>query len=488
MMFNAIYPLRGTFSTEDLNWEIQRLFSGDPRNFSLEEDSEGLIWNKNRVNPKIIHLYFPDPPEPVPDTASEAEEDGIFQFPREKRKEVWVPEPLFYRTEAINGRWVAAPNHGCYVTPGGLNGDIETLFLQETYAILERYIVTENPKAEDTPMEFDHYETPDGKIIITDLRRYTERLRIPSEIDHKPVAFANIPYSRKVRHLRELIVEEGVQRIEFCWTIPELDEIELPSSTMLVQPPDYLYLTHWYQKQPEGEIYFANWYISHKGPILEDRTLRIQEGTLGVISNADRDIEWRKIVLPPSVTYLGSGAFSLSRETAQVSSSKALAAAFNPFLYEPDDIADDDTTTPFRCESGKVLYDLCSKCGQLRPYLRAGYYPLPPKLFYRDHHWFAEFRLTREDHARRPYRAIFSLVDGKLHNPPTKVNHLGLSSDCLTEEYKFPAYLRSIEYLDYGAHLVMVNSEADPEEQELELLDTWWRILVPEWRYVYELD
>lgn len=486
MMFNAIYPLRGIFSTEELNWEIQRFFSDDPRSFSLEEDREGLIWNMNRVNPMIIHLFFPHPPEPVPDTASEAEEDGIFRFPREKKgqKEVWVPEPYFYRTDATNGRWVAAPSHGCYVTPGGLNGNIETLFLQEDYAVWEQYVVTEDPEAEDTPMEFDYYQAG-GKVMITDVRKYTERLLIPSEIDHKPVALASIPYSQKVRHLRELVVQEGVQRLDFCWSIFELEEIELPASTMLVQPPDHISFTQWYQKQSEGAIYLADWYLGYKGPVPENRALRLKEGTLGVISNCDRGIPWGQIILPASVTYLGSGAFSLSCETAQVvSSSKTLGAAFDPFVYEEPTIADD--RIPLRCERGKALYDLCSRCSELQPYWRAGFYPLPPKLHYRDNNWIAEFRFLHDSHPRRSCRAVFSLENGKLLNPPTKVKHLGLCSDYWTEDYLHPAYLRHKEYYDHCAYLAKSTMSA-PKEQELQRLEAWWKKLVPK-QYVYELD
>lgn len=475
MVFNAIYPLRGIFSTRELNWEIRRFFRNHEKEFCLEENDQGLLWNGRLLTPEIRHIYVPDPQAKIPESAN-AQSSEQMTGEKKEMKEVWVQYPRLFRSERTRWCWVAAPMDSCYAKTGALGSYIETLFLQEDFAVLEIYVVTDDPTAEDSPMEFEFYEAPDGSVMISDINRYTERLTIPSEINHKPVAWAAIPYSWKVRHLRELVVQEGVKRIDFTWSIPELEKIVLPASTALIRQPDLIHFSKWYKNQPVGPVYLANWYLGYKGSLPWDRTLSIRPGTLGIISDCDRGAGWKRIILPDSMTYIGDGAFSVPYRTVDVvSRSKVLAAVSDPFLYGSPDDMEEQKVASFCCEDGKSLYDLCMKCPELCTYMKAGQFPLPPRLRRMHNKWGAEYLLTcstRAVYQPVTHCAAFELEGGKLLNPPARDKYYLRQLGCWTKDYLPPSYLRSVEYLDYCAHLIQTKSA--PEEQDLQLLDKWW--------------
>lgn len=482
MHFNAIFPLKGWFTTEELNREIQRLFRKDGRLFCLKENREGLFWQGALLAPRIRHVYYPDPdmliPEPKPET-----DDDIYSMPRERKeiKDIWVEYPYFFRSADTQWLWIATTS-GRYVSPGK-SSHIDTLFLQEDYAVLERYVVTNDPQAQDSGTEFTYYEAPDDTVMITGVKHYCERLRIPSRINNKPVVCARIPYSLKIRHLRELIVEDGVERLDFFWSIPELSSITIPSSTTLIHQPETIRFTQWFQNQSEGPVYLGGWYCGYKGPIPVDETLKIQDGTIGVISDCDDTVKWKRIILPDSLSFVGKFAFAVPRrEIDVVCRQKALAAAFDPFYCAEQNDSVDNKTSVFSVENGKQLYDLCLNCAELKPFLREGAFPLPPRLRYKDNCWGADYLLIRKEcSSYKPivYCAAFDLCTGKLLNPPKKREQFFRNTGYWTENYLNPYYLLGVEYLNYCAD--MIRSDLVPDKRDLALLQSWWLRVIPEY-------
>lgn len=475
--FNTFFPLREQLTTEELNRELCRTGCPPERTFCLEETEEGLFWQGKPVVPEIRYVYMPEPYVPVPEP-EEPKDDGIFRRPKEKEgtKEVWVSYPRLYRSEATGWRWASA-SVGRYV-PLSAERYVETLLLEEDCAVLERYVVTADPCAENTPMEFEFRKTPDGAVIITDVTRYCERLTIPAAINGKTVVCADISYSSKIRHLRELVVEPGVKRLNFFWGLPRLARIGLPDSTVLVDQPELIVHSQWFRDQPEGPVYLGGWYCGFRGEPPEEKTLQIREGTVGVVANCDSTAQWKRIVLPESLTFIGRHAFSTPRLSLEVDCPQPeLKSLFNRF-YGRREL--EWKSGAFLLENGKQLYNLCMHCEALKPYLRGGALPLPPRLQYTDR-WTAEFLLMREDYFLwKPveFAAVFDLDRGILENPPEDTMWMPYRRGFWTREYQPPYYLRSQEYLEYCVRLI--RSGKAPEKEELALLDYWWRQIVPE--------
>lgn len=485
MHFNSIFPLRGVYTTEALNREIQSFFRKDGRLFCLKETGDELFWQDQLLVPQLRYVWQ-DPDALMEKTKTEP--DTGSRRPRERKefKDVWVAYPYFFRSADTGSKWVAM-HRGCYIPPAK-SGWLDTLFLQEDYAVLERYIVTDDPQAEEPCTEFQYYEAPDGTVMITDVKHYCERLKIPARINNKRVVSAGIPYSFKVRHVRELVVEEGVERLDFCWSLSKLAVISLPAQTVLMAPPDRITSTEWFRSQPDGPVYLNGWYCGYKGDIPENGTLRVQEGTVGIIPDCDESVQWQRVILPDSVCYLGRFAFAVPRRDVAVEcSSDVLAAAFDPFFCpEPDEQQHKRTasfpTGVFR--NGKQLYDLCMWCPELEVFRKEGAVPLPPRLTYANNRWGAEFLLVREDapgaiYKQTVYCAAFDLATGALLNPPSaeKAGRYFFRSYYGTEAYLTPYYLRGAEYLDYCAALI--RSGAAPGQEELDSLYDWWQQIIP---------
>lgn len=418
----------------------------------------------------------------IPESEPEPDAD-IYTIPRERKeiKDIWVEYPYFFRSADTHWLWHATTS-GRYVSPGK-SDHIDTLFLQEDHAVLERYVITKNPQAEALETELVYYEAPDDTVMITDVKHYCERLLIPARINNKPVVCARIPYSLKIRHLRELIVEEGVKRLDFCWSIPELTSISLPASTSLIHQPDMIFFTEWFRNHSDGPVYLGEWYCGYKGPLPEDQTLTIRNGTVGIISDCDDTVKWERIILPDSLSYIGKFAFAVPRrEIEVVCRQEALIAAFDPFCCAEQDDPVDNKTSVFSIKNGKQLYDLCLNYAELKPFLREGAFPLPPRLRYKDNCWGADFLLIREEcSSYKPiaYCAAFDLCTGKLLNPPKKREYFFRSTGYWTENYLNPHYLLGIEYLNYCAD--MIRSDLVPDKSDLVLLQNWWLQVIPEY-------
>lgn len=87
-----------------------------------------------------------------------------------------------------------------------------------------------------------------------------------------------------------------------------LENIDIPKTVQIENPPDGIYHSLWYQRQPDGPVYFWDWFCGIKGTFTED-TLTIKEGTKGIISFVPLSSNIKKIVLPKSLKKIGRQEF-----------------------------------------------------------------------------------------------------------------------------------------------------------------------------------
>ena len=71
-----------------------------------------------------------------------------------------------------------------------------------------------------------------------------------------------------------------------------------------VREMDEIYNTLWYERQPDGPVYFRDWFCGIKGTFTED-TLTIKEGTKGIICFVPLSGNIKKIILPKSLRKIG---------------------------------------------------------------------------------------------------------------------------------------------------------------------------------------
>ena len=69
--------------------------------------------------------------------------------------------------------------------------------------------------------------------------------------------------------------------------------------------------TPWYNSLPDGELYFGKVFYKYKGKMLENTSIKIQEGTIGITTHAFNSCSnLVSVVIPNSVTQIGGAIFS----------------------------------------------------------------------------------------------------------------------------------------------------------------------------------
>jgi len=479
MHFYAIYGLLhgSSYTTEKLNRELAAFF-GEEAGYSLREEEGRIFWKGKAVIPRENYLYLPGGRQlPIP--VQEEEEDSW--RPRERGKQVWVNYPLLYRGDSTGWLW-NLEIVGSYVDVQGVGHMVETLRLEEDRAELTRFIVTDDPRRTGTPPGFSTYEA-DGQITITDVLDYTEVLTIPARLNGKPVAAAYLGGSQTLRHLRSLTVEEGVRKMDFFWGLKSLEQIRLPRDLELVDQPSYMHSSAWFQNQPEGPVYFQNWYLGTKGTPVR-RELKLREGTVGVVREAD-SLTWDSVVLPASLTFIGDHAFSDSRVPPKVicaPGTEALAAAFDPFFgcFEPVTIPERLPDPPEEKLSARGLYDLGLSCQGLRPAVRNRGIPLPPRFRFYQGRWVADVLYHTRLLDGFCYYGVVEVETGKLlemHKQGSFIPPFP-SGDVYTGRHKNVFFHMAEDYLTFCAREIRKGKR--PEQETLEQMDLWWYRVLPE--------
>ncbi len=471
--------LTDDYTTDQLEAHINR-WNWRQRTVSLEEWQGKLYWMGKEIPVRKIPVYLAadDPRRKAPAMWS----DNCDDFGREPgAKQVWLPHHCLYRSPQTDGKWRSPYVYG-HVTLCDEAPWAELLYLDEEAGCLERYVLTGDPVEEDPgKQEFEYYRRL-GALTVTGVKHYCERLHIPAQIDGMPVAKVLLQPDMKLNHLRELVVEEGVRKMDFSFAYPELTKIEIPNSVTLVRSPDGIRYSGWFNAQPEGPIYFHNYYCGTKGEPDSDRLI-IRDGTVGIIKWADQDRQWRRITLPASLTYLASGSFNTGCHLEKVDYAegteqlKRYFSCCHPFYSRARDEKYVQKALPGNGPlTGKDLYDLGRDHRAIGDQIPWGWLPTVPRLRYRDG-WVAEYWYCAENQYKVGHYAAFRLPVGE----PVEVMKLDRFArasfvGCWTDSYLPPDYLLAEDYLDCCA---VVLRSGEPTGEILEQLDAWWRQLVP---------
>ena len=461
------------YSTEELD-EFIRSCGEEPQHSVLEETDGTLYWKGQPVTHTVYPMYLP-----ANCTQMVCQrEDLTIHVATHGQKQVCISGQKFYRCAQTNGKWVH-PQSSHYITVGSWNQKVDVLCLEGDHVKLDTYVVTsdweqENPDAH----EFCYTQTADTFIITGVRSYYCERLHIPAVLDGKKVTRVFISFRENIMNLRELIVADGVEKLNFPWFLPYLENIQLPESLQLVCSPDGIRSTRWFWDQPDGQVYFQGYYCGTKGN-LNEKELVIREGTIGICESADSDRKWERITFPASLTYIARGAFQHSDSPEQVvfpEGTEELKCYFSS-LYPG---SWNNRLRQWRGdhwdeEQFAELYHL----GQYHPAIRAilpgQWMATAPRLSYRDGQWQAEYWYYTADNRTAGYYAAISVHSETL----TCLRQLNRNTHpsfgpCWTSSYLSPYYLCAEDYLEYAAKVV---SEGEPSLETLVLLERWWNQL-----------
>lgn len=471
--------LTDDYTTEQLENHIN-IWNWGRRVVSLEERQGNLYWMGKELPVRKVPVYLAadDPRRKAPSRWSEECDD----FGREPgAKQVWLPHYCIYRSPQTGGKWRNPCVYG-YVTLCDEAPWAELLYLEEQEGYLERYVLTDDPMEEDPNRQAFEYYRRAGALTVTGVKYYCERLHIPARIDGVPVTKVALGISMKLSYLRELVVEEGVQKLDFSFAYSELTEIQLPDTVKLVRSPDGIRYSGWFAKQPDGPVYFHNYYCGTKGEPNTDR-LVLREGTVGAIKWADQHQQWRRITLPASLTYLANSSFDTGHHLEQVdfpTGTGALKRYFTslyPFYANTVSGEFAQKALPGKGPlTGKDLYDLGRDHAAIGEQIPWGWLPTAPRLRYRDG-WIAEFWYCAENQHRVGYYAAFRLPVGEAVEV-IKLDRYAHASfvGCWTDDYLTPDYLQAEDYLDCCA---VILRSGEPTREILDRLEDWWRRLVP---------
>lgn len=481
--YGVLDMLMGGYTTDQLEqymnkrpWRLDKV--------SLEERPEGLFWMNEPVPVRRIPVYLaPEDPRRKASATRYLDFDDYGEDMGVKR--VWLPHNCFYRCQQTLAKW-QRPCLYQYTTMCNDADWVELLYLDEDQVRLERYELTADPMKENpTEQEFE-YVRHLGVLTITGVKYYCERLHIPAQLDGVPVANVFLPSSMNTCYLRELSVAEGIQKLDFQFGLPELAFIDIPSSVRLVRAPDGIRYSAWFKNQPDGLVFFQNYYCGTKG-VPEEDALILPEGTLGVIQWADDRQTWRKISIPSTLTHIGSWGFNAGRHLQEVvipEGSEQLKGYFTyqyPFYVNwirkqrkensverlPDGIQLD----------GKTLYELGRNSRAVREKMPWEWLPTAPRLRY-ENGWIAEFWYCTEIARQVGYYAAFRLPSGE----PVEVQKLDENAHAAfvgfwTDTYLPPQYLKTEDYLECCAAAIR---GGEPTAEILEQLTAWWESLMPQ--------
>ena len=450
------------------------------RKVSIYEKDGRIFWMGKEVPVRRFPVYLAndDPRRKAPAQWSE-ECDDFGQEPG--AKQVWVPHYCLYRSPQTEGKW-HSPCPYEYVTLCADADWAELLYLDEEEAYLERFELTEDPQEENpASQEFEYYGHL-GVLTITGVRHYCERLHIPAQLDGMPVAKVCLSNSLKLRYLRELVVEEGVQKLDFFFGFSELETIRIPPSVLLVRSPDYISYSRWFENQPDGPVYFQNYYCGTKGVPQQD-TLTLRDGTVGVIRWADERQKWRQISLPATLTYIANGGFYVGRHLQKVEFPKGTEQlkAYFTWLYhfygnrrkeKPETIALSDG----KPLTGKALYDIGRCYISDKHRIPRQWIPTAPRLRYQNG-WIAEYWYCAGEHTKIGFYAAVSLPAGESLEVKMLTGNSFVSGEGYwTDTYLPPEYLMAEDYLDCCA---VILRSGEPTKEILEQLEDWWKRLMP---------
>lgn len=363
---------------------------------------------------------------------------------------------------------------------------VETLSIREhnpntaepgLHFIYRRYMATDEPDAEKTGESemITNRLTQDGEVV--GVRGYREKLYIPRIVDGKTVTRVALPGWSRSKYLRELVIEEDIELVDFDFHCETLEEIRIPESVQLAGPPVGILDTAWYRGQDEGDVYFCGYYCGTKGPTTRS-VLRIREGTIGILDDAYGGDYLRQVILPESVAYIGKNAFAENKELMRIlipESAKDLSPALGidgcrvPVFPGASSVVH-PARKDFNGLTGWDLYALGRTGEAAKAVIPACYEPLAPKLTY-DDGWIAHYYYSMEGQYQADCLLSLRIPTGAVvHN--ARFAPLTDRTSPLWSKNRRPAHYHWAA--DYLAHCAELISKGEPTVEQLRRLEEKW--------------
>lgn len=286
------------YTLEELNEKLILLEDGKKLGnpMFLEED-DAIYYRGNKYLREDYFMYLP---KAVPGALNEILAQGKF---------IYADSMMLVRSTDSEMKWYQPSRmQSVFIRKPGEFIELICFSENDLSIKFKRITGTENPYEEVPDVSKLYYTYEDGGIIITGANRFCERIHVPAEINGTPVKKISLRPHFHSRFLREIVVEEGVETLQMSFNQSYLDVIDIPETVQLEGAPDEIYYSLWYERQPDGPVYFRDWFCGIKGTFTED-TLTIKEGTKGIICFVPLSGNIKKIVLPKSLRKIGRQEF-----------------------------------------------------------------------------------------------------------------------------------------------------------------------------------
>ena len=286
------------YTLEELNERLVFLEDGKiVDNPLLREENDAIYYREDKCLREEHFMYLP---KSVP---------GALNYILAQGKYIYVNNMMLVRSPDTGMKWYHPSRlQSVYIRKPGEFVEIISFSEQDLSIKWRRITGTEDPYEEVPNTSNLHYIYEDGSIVVTGASKFCERIHIPAEINGIPVKEVWLkPYFHSP-FLREIVVEEGVETLHMNFDQPYLEIIDIPKSVQIDGTPNEIYNSLWFQRQPDGPVYFRDWFCGIKGTLKED-TLTIKEGTKGIIRLVPLSANIKKIVLPKSLRVIGGQEF-----------------------------------------------------------------------------------------------------------------------------------------------------------------------------------
>lgn len=286
------------YTLEELNEKMVLLEDGKVLDVpSFREENDAVYYRGNKYLREDYFMYLP---KSVP---------GALNYILAQGKYIYVDDMMLVRSQDTGMKWYQpSRRQSVYIRKPGEFVEM-ICFSEKDLSIKWRRITgTEDADKEVPNISNLQYIYKDGQIAVTGASRFCERIHVPAEINGIPVRNVSLKPYRHSRFLREIVVEEGVETVHMSFDQSYLETIDIPETVQIEGAPDEIYNSLWFQKQPDGPVYFHDWFCGIKGTFTED-ILTIREGTKGIICFVPLSANIKKIILPKSLKVIGRQEF-----------------------------------------------------------------------------------------------------------------------------------------------------------------------------------
>ena len=287
------------------------------KNIEIEELSNNLEEGKIACREKYQFRLVNEEGEVVEDEKVIVKSQGQFTDLSETEEEITPNEEGIYIIENINRNKTITIGQEIYQAT--VDGITWNYTYQDGKAINVHYSSGELSETVEIPDYLDGYEV----IEIGDNAFYNCSNLTNVVIPESVINIGNSAFLR-CSSLRSVVIPNGVKNIgnSAFMNCSNLEIIEIPDSVVSIG--GYAFeSTAWYENQQEGVVYAGKVAYIYKGPMSENMSIELEEGTKGIAEYAFRyGGSLKEMIIPDSVIRIGKEAFESCSNLTTITMSK----------------------------------------------------------------------------------------------------------------------------------------------------------------------